>query len=89
MVAEPGARPGAGSGRIVLVEPAVRQVGALDAAETRRVDAVLGAIAADPGLGRPIPETLLCDHVDPGTGVRVVYYATALRSLVLVVYVEV
>ncbi|MFC5720480.1 type II toxin-antitoxin system RelE/ParE family toxin [Streptomyces gamaensis] len=79
---------GPSRGRVVFVEPAETQLTKLDANETHRLDRVVVAISVDPGLGTELPGTLLRDYTDKVDGVRVIYYVTALRTIVVVTYVE-
>ncbi|MEV7535458.1 hypothetical protein [Streptomyces hydrogenans] len=73
--------------RIVLIEPAETQVRTLTTAQTARVDAALNAIAAAPDEVKPhATASALRDYQDDG--VRLIFYATALGSILIVTYVE-
>ena len=69
--------------QVVLVEPALSQLAKLTAGETHRLDRAIVAISVNPALGTPVPDTLLRDYVDDIDGVRVIYYVTALRPVVI------
>lgn len=66
-----------------MVEPALTQLGKLDASETHRLDRAIVAISVNPGLGTEVPGTLLRDYTDDIDGVRVIYYITALRTIII------
>lgn len=73
--------------RIVLIEPAETQVRTLTTAQTARVDAALNAIAAAPDEVKPhATASALRDYQHDG--VRLIFYATALGSILIVTYVE-
>ncbi|MGQ4353048.1 hypothetical protein [Streptomyces drozdowiczii] len=74
--------------QVVMVEPALTQLGKLTASETHRLDRAIVAISVNPNLGNPVPGTLLRDYTDDVDGVRVIYYVTALRTITIVAYVE-
>ncbi|MFF9131488.1 hypothetical protein [Streptomyces sp. NPDC014806] len=74
--------------QVVMVEPALSQLQKLTAAETHRLDRVIVAISVNPELGTPVPDTLLRDHADDVDGARVICYATALRHIAILAYVE-
>ncbi|MFE5940867.1 hypothetical protein ACFQ69_36735 [Streptomyces sp. NPDC056470] len=72
----------------MFIEPAETQVRTLGAAQTSQLDAALNEIAADPADVKPhATATALRDHQH--AGVRIVFYATALGSILIVTYVEV
>ncbi|MFF3148189.1 hypothetical protein ACFVRU_42385 [Streptomyces sp. NPDC057927] len=71
--------------QVILVEPAASQLRKLTAAETHVLDRPIVAVSVNPQLGTVIPGTLLRDYVD---GTRVIYFVTALRTIVVVAYVE-
>lgn len=73
--------------RVVFLEPAATQLRALTVDAIARLDAAVDAIAQSPDAAKPHRTApALRDH--QGDGVRVIYYATALGSIVIVVYVE-
>ncbi|MFF8414605.1 hypothetical protein [Streptomyces omiyaensis] len=73
--------------RIVLIEPAETQVRTLTTAQTARVDAALDTIAAAPDeVKRHATASALRDYQHDG--VRLIFYATALGSILIVTYVE-
>ncbi|MFG2994736.1 hypothetical protein ACGFZK_36485 [Streptomyces sp. NPDC048257] len=80
--------PSARRSRVVMVEPALTQLGKLTANETHRLDRAIVAISVNPQLGTEVPGTLLRDYADEVDGVRVIYYVTALRTITIVAYVE-
>jgi hypothetical protein len=69
--------------RVILVEPALTQLAKLTASETHRLDRAIVAISVNPEIGTPVPDTLLRDYVDEIDGVRVIYYVTALGSIII------
>ncbi|MEU3400705.1 hypothetical protein [Streptomyces filamentosus] len=73
--------------RIVLIEPAETQVRTLTTAQTARVDAALDTIAAAPDeVKQHATASALRDYQHDG--VRLIFYATALGSILIVTYVE-
>ncbi|MGW8364540.1 hypothetical protein ACWGK1_28750 [Streptomyces wedmorensis] len=76
------------SPRIVFIEPAETQVRMLSPAQTAVLDSTLNVIAADPAAVKPhATASALRDYQHDG--VRVIFYATALGSILIVTYVEV
>lgn len=76
------------SPRIVFIEPAETQVGVLTGEQTVRLDTALNAIAAAPADVKPhATASALRDYQHDG--IRVIFYATALGSILIVTYVEV
>ncbi|MFF3775618.1 hypothetical protein [Streptomyces sp. NPDC002232] len=74
--------------RIVFIEPADTQVRMLSAAQTAVLDHTLNVIAADPAaVKQHATASALRDYEHEG--VRVIFYATALGSILIVTYVEV
>ncbi|MFE5977274.1 hypothetical protein ACFQ64_34520 [Streptomyces sp. NPDC056460] len=74
--------------RIVFTEPAETQVRLLSTAQTAALDATLNVIAADPGgVKHHATAPALRDYQHDG--VRAIFYATALGSILIVTYVEV
>lgn len=71
-----------------MVEPALTQLDKLTADETHRLDRAVVAISVNPELGTEVSGTLLRDYTDEIDAVRVIYYATALRTITIVAYVE-
>ncbi|GAA4884874.1 hypothetical protein [Kitasatospora terrestris] len=77
---------------ITLTAVAERQVARLtDPAEIHALDRALAALSADPALGVPIPGTSpeLRDYTDPVDVVRLIYYVTARRTVLVLTYLEV
>ncbi|MFE5539886.1 hypothetical protein [Streptomyces sp. NPDC056492] len=69
--------------RVVMVEPALTRLTKLTANETHRLDRAIVAISVNPELGTQVSGTLLRDYADEIDGVRVIYYVTALRTLII------
>ncbi|WP_246144797.1 hypothetical protein [Actinacidiphila oryziradicis] len=66
-----------------MVEPALTQLTKLTASDTHRLDRAIVAISVNPELGTQIPGTLLRDYVDDIDGVRVIFYVTALKTIII------
>ncbi|MET9541064.1 hypothetical protein ABZY16_26785 [Streptomyces sp. NPDC006553] len=74
--------------RIVFIEPAETQVRLLTVEQTSRLDAALNVIAAAPAdVKQHATAPALRDYQHDG--IRAVFYATALGSILIVTYVEV
>ncbi|MFF8279973.1 hypothetical protein ACF05T_28370 [Streptomyces lateritius] len=74
--------------RIVFIEPAETQARVLTVEQTTRLDTALNVIAADPTDVKPhATASALRDYQHDG--IRVIFYATALGSILIVTYVEV
>ncbi|MFF9340440.1 MULTISPECIES: hypothetical protein [unclassified Streptomyces] len=74
--------------RIVFIEPAGTQTRGLTVEQTLRLDAALDAVAAAPDEVKPhATASALRDYRHDG--IRVIFYATALGSILIVTYVEV
>ncbi|MFG2840979.1 hypothetical protein ACGFZH_04085 [Streptomyces zaomyceticus] len=71
----------------MFIEPAETQVRVLTAEQTARLDSALNAIAADPADVKAHATASALRDYDHG-GVRVIFYATALGSILIVTYVE-
>ncbi|TJZ97823.1 hypothetical protein FCI23_49370 [Actinacidiphila oryziradicis] len=69
--------------RVIMVEPALTQLTKLTASDTHRLDRAIVAISVNPELGTQIPGTLLRDYVDDIDGVRVIFYVTALKTIII------
>ncbi|MEU2789060.1 hypothetical protein [Streptomyces sp. NPDC007100] len=72
---------------VTFHETAERQLAALTDDDLARLDPVLDTIAADPEAGRPLADSPLREREQDG--VRVIYYATTLGTIIVVAYVEV
>ncbi|MFF8513630.1 hypothetical protein ACF064_37050 [Streptomyces sp. NPDC015492] len=73
--------------RIVFIEPAETQVRVLTTDQTGRLDVALNAIASDPtDVKAHATASALRDYQH--NGIRVIFYATALGSILIVTYVE-
>ncbi|WP_331755288.1 hypothetical protein OG936_38725 (plasmid) [Streptomyces sp. NBC_00846] len=74
---------GARRSHVIMVEPALTQLAKLTASETHRLDRAIVDISVNPELGTEVPGTLLHDHADAFDEVRVIYYVTALRTIII------
>jgi ParE toxin of type II toxin-antitoxin system, parDE len=77
--------------RIAFSDSAEKQIEALtDEAQLLALDRALAVLSVDPDAGAPIPGSHpgLRDYRDDVDDVRVVYFVTALRTVVVVAYVE-
>ncbi|MER6432148.1 hypothetical protein ABT272_31165 [Streptomyces sp900105245] len=72
----------------MFVEPAEAQTRTFDLEQTARLDAALNVIAADPAAVKK-HATASALHDYQHEGIRIVFYATALGSILIVTYVEV
>ncbi|MFF1478030.1 hypothetical protein ACFVYD_10695 [Streptomyces sp. NPDC058301] len=80
--------------RVAFSDSAAKQLEELTTErEIHALDRALVALSVDPDSGTPIPggtsRPELRRYVDEIEGVRVLYYVTALRTVVVVAYVEV
>ncbi|MFF3842538.1 hypothetical protein [Streptomyces sp. NPDC001930] len=74
--------------RIVFIEPAETQVRHLTIEQTTRLDAALNVIAAAPAdVKQHATASALRDYQQDG--IRAIFYATALGSILIVTYIEV
>ncbi|MFD8937935.1 hypothetical protein ACFV0R_22250 [Streptomyces sp. NPDC059578] len=80
--------------RIVFSDSAARQLDALtNERELHALDRALVALSVDPDLGDPIPGSdstgpELRQYTDDIEQVRVLYFVTVLRTVVVVAYIE-
>lgn len=77
--------------RITFSESAEKQIEALtDEAELLALDRALAALSVDPEAGLPIRGSHpgLRDYRDDVDDVRVIYFVTELRTVVVVAYIE-
>jgi methionyl-tRNA formyltransferase len=73
--------------RIVLIEPAETQARTLTPTQMARVDAALNTVAAAPDeVKAHATASALRDYQHDG--IRVIFYATALGSILIVTYIE-
>ncbi|WP_354644098.1 hypothetical protein [Kitasatospora camelliae] len=72
-----------------LAEAQVRAI--TDPDEIHALDRALAALSVDPAMGTVIPGTVpeLRQYTDDVDAVRLIYYVTALRTVVVVAYLEV
>ncbi|MFC8350981.1 hypothetical protein [Streptomyces sp. NPDC057280] len=80
--------------RIAFSDAAAKQLEAItDEAELHALDRALVVISVDPEVGEPIPDNTagpqLRQYTDEIEHVRVLYFVTALRTVVVVAYIEV
>jgi len=78
--------------RIAFTPLAERQIDRVtDPGEIHALDRALAALSVDPAMGAPIPGTApeLREYTDDVDAVRLIYYVTALRTVVVVAYLEV
>ncbi|MFE7548881.1 hypothetical protein [Streptomyces gardneri] len=72
----------------MFIEPAETQAAALTVAQSARLDAALGVIAEAPAdVKQHATASALRDYQHDG--IRVIFYATALGSILIITYVEV
>ena len=77
--------------RVVFSPSAEKQIEALtDEAQLLALDRALAVLSVDPDAGAPIPGSHpgLRDYRDDVDDVRVIYFVTALRTVVVVAYIE-
>lgn len=77
--------------RIAFSDSAAKQVEELTSeASIHALDRALVAVSVDPDLGEPIPGSspVLRDYADPIDTVRLIYFVSALRTVVVVAYLE-
>ncbi|MFJ4343530.1 hypothetical protein [Streptomyces sp. NPDC088915] len=80
--------------RITFSDAAAKQLEALtDEARLHALDRALVVISIDPGIGEPIPGSTtgpqLLQYADEVERVRVLYFVTALKTVVVVAYIKV
>ena len=74
--------------KVVFVEPAVSQIDKLTTAQVHALDRAVVTLSVRPDTGRPSPDGRLRDYRHDLEEVRVIYFVTALRTVVVVTYVE-
>jgi len=80
-----------GRARVFFSDSAARQIQAItDERAVHALDRTLTALSVDPALGTPIPDSHpeLREYADDVEDVRVIYYVTALRTVIVIAYVE-
>ncbi|MFG2344871.1 hypothetical protein [Streptomyces phaeochromogenes] len=80
--------------RIAFSDAAAKQLGAITSeTELHALDRALVVVSVDPEIGDPLPATagtpLLRQYTDDVEAVRILYFVTALRTVVVVAYIEV
>jgi hypothetical protein len=73
---------------VVFTPEAEQQVSSLEPKELEKLDRALDVISVDPSVGAPMPASPVLREYREDTGARVIYYATALGSVIVVAYVE-
>jgi len=76
---------------VFFSDSAARQIQAVtDETGVRALDRTLADLSVDPALGTPIPGSHpeLRECADDVDDVRVIYYVTALRTVIVIAYVE-
>jgi hypothetical protein len=84
-------RHGSRRARIAFTDSAAKQIEDLATeAEVHALDRALVALSVDPDLGEPVPgsQPELLEYADEVEDLRVLYFVTALRTVVVVAYVE-
>ncbi|MFI8005034.1 hypothetical protein [Streptomyces sp. NBC_00178] len=78
--------------RIAFSDSAAKQLEELSESAVHALDRTLVVISVDPDIGEPIPgtgaEPPLRQYADAIEEVRVLYFVTALRTVVVVAYIE-
>ncbi|WP_043271917.1 hypothetical protein [Streptomyces sp. CT34] len=76
--------------KIGFTDSAIAQINKLSGPEVHALDRALAALSADPEMGEEIPnsEPALWRYDDEVEDVTVIYYVTALRTVIVVAYVE-
>ncbi|GGY10100.1 hypothetical protein GCM10010358_73310 [Streptomyces minutiscleroticus] len=76
--------------RIDFTDSAIAQTNKLTEPEIHALDRALAALSADPTMGEPIPGSApeLRRYDDDIENVTVIFYVTALRTVIVVAYVE-
>ncbi|GHB07119.1 hypothetical protein ACIQRS_25690 [Streptomyces termitum] len=80
--------------RVAFSDAAAKQLEALtDEAELHALDRALVVLSVDPEIGEPIPGSTdgpqLRQYADDVERVRLLYFVTALKTVVVVAYIEV
>ncbi|MFI9271348.1 hypothetical protein ACIGXM_11625 [Kitasatospora sp. NPDC052896] len=77
--------------QIAFTQLAEQQINRItDPGEIHALDRALAALSVDPAMGAPIAATTpeLREYADAVDAVRLIYYVTALRTVVVVAYLE-
>ncbi|MFE2142562.1 type II toxin-antitoxin system RelE/ParE family toxin [Streptomyces sp. NPDC059456] len=79
--------------RIAFSDSAAKQLEEItDEAALHALDRALVALSVDPELGDPLPSAVdrvpLREYTDPVEPVRLLYFVTALHTVIVVAYVE-
>ncbi|MET9956267.1 hypothetical protein ABZ135_32635 [Streptomyces sp. NPDC006339] len=76
--------------RIGFTDSAIDQINKLTESEIHALDRALAALSVDPTMGEQIPgsDPELWRYDDDVEDVTVIFYVTALRSVIVVAYVE-
>ncbi|MGW2865892.1 hypothetical protein [Streptomyces sp. NPDC001205] len=84
------AKHGARRAKVGFTDGAIAQINKLSETEVHALDRALAALSVDPTMGQEIPgsDPELRRYDDELEDVTVIYYVTALRSVIVVAYVE-
>jgi hypothetical protein len=76
--------------RVGFTDGAIAQINKLTEPEVHALDRALAALSVDPTMGERIPDSdpELWRYDDDIEDVTVIYYVTALRTVIVVAYVE-
>lgn len=74
--------------RVAFSDTAADQLSKLGIMETLALDRAVVALSTDPTLGTPIPDSVLRDYQDEDDSIRILYYLSALQTVVVVAYIE-
>lgn len=77
--------------KIAFTDSAATQIGTLAEDEIHALDRALAALSVDPEMGSPIPgsEPELRRYDDDVDDVSIIYFPTALRTVIVIAYIEV
>jgi len=75
--------------RVAFSDAAADQLARLTIIETLALDRAIVALSTDPTLGTPIPDSVLRDYQDDDDSIRILFYVSALRTVIVVAYLEV
>ncbi|MCZ4124969.1 hypothetical protein [Streptomyces sp. H39-S7] len=75
--------------KVAFSVAAADQLAKLTVMETLALDRAIVAISTDPALGTPIPDSVLRDYQDDDDSIRILFYLSALRTVIVVAYLEI
>jgi hypothetical protein len=74
---------------VVFIDVAAAQIAKFSVAETIAADRAIVTVSTNPQIGDLLSDdSPVREYREPGTGVRVFYYATVLGSQIIVAYIE-